>query len=163
PISMRADPSSSRRTDVVDRPVIDTAEHEPLKLMNANNYQKGAWILHMLRGLVGESTFFQGIREFYRRYRDSTALSEDFQRVMEDAAGRRLDWFFVQWLRQPGYPRFEVAWRVERAAPSVRMDFSQEQPPPWGTFRLPRVMVEIRDAGGALVRRTVSVEGRRSL
>jgi aminopeptidase N len=160
---MRADAQSYMRSDVVDRPVIDTAQHDPLKLLNANNYQKGAWILHMLRGLVGDSAFFLGIREYYRRFRDSTALSEDFQQVMEEAAGRQLEWFFQQWLRQPGYPRLEVVWRYDSAAHQVRLDFSQAQSATWGSFRLPRVNVEIRSAGDAAVKRTVSVEGRRSL
>jgi aminopeptidase N len=162
---MRANSRSYMQSDVVDRPVIDTAQHDPLKLLNANNYQKGAWILHMLRGLVGDSIFFLGIREYYRRFRDSTALSEDFQQVMGDAAGRQLEWFFEQWLRHPGYPRLEVVWRYDSAAHRVRLDFSQAQSATWGSFRLPRVSVEIRGggAGVAAVERTVSVEGRRSL
>ena len=160
---LRADARSYLRSDVVDRPVIDTAQHDPLKLLNANNYQKGAWILHMLRGLIGDSVFFSGIREYYRRFRDSTALSEDFQQVMENAAGRQLEWFFDQWLRQPGYPRLEVAWRYDSAAHRVRLDFTQAQSATWGSFRLPRVTVEIRGAGDVAVERTVSVEGPRSL
>ena len=160
---MRGNAQSYLRSDVVDRPVIDTAQHDPLKLLNANNYQKGAWILHMLRGLVGDSVFFLGIREYYRRFRDSTALSEDFQQVMENAAGRQLEWFFQQWLRQPGYPRLEASWRYDSAAHQVRMDLSQVQSATWGAFRLPRLSVEIRGAGTAAVQRTVSVEGRRSI
>jgi len=160
---MRAYAESYMRSDVVARPIIDTAEHDPLKLLNANNYQKGAWVLHMLRGLVGDSAFFPGIREYYRRYRDSTALSEDFQRMMEDAGGHQLDWFFQQWLRQPGYPRLDVVWRHDSVAHQVRLDVSQAQSATWGAFRLPRLTVEVRDAAGAAVSRTVSVEGRRSV
>jgi aminopeptidase N len=160
---IRSDAESYMRSGVVDRPIIDTSEHDLMKLLNANNYQKGAWVLHMLRGLVSDSAFFRGIREYYRRYRDSTALSEDLQAIMEDAANRPLDWFFQQWLRQPGYPRFAVSWRPDTGARQVRVDFLQAQPDTWGTFRLPRVTVELRDAGGAVVRRTVSVEGRRSV
>src|SRR5207245_1728200 len=160
---MRAYAQRYRRSEVVDRPIIDTAEHDPLKLLNANNYQKGAWVLHMLRGLVGDSAFFQGIRDYYRRYRDSTALSEEFQRVMELAAGRQVDWFFEQWLRQSGYARLDVVWRHDSAAHQVRLDVSQAQAATWGTFRLPRVTIEVRDAVGAAVQRTVSVEGRRSV
>ncbi len=159
---MRSYGESYIRSDVVARPIIDTAEHDPLKLLNANNYQKGAWVLHMLRGLVGDSAFFAGIREYYRRYRDSTALSEDFQRVMENAGGRPLDWFFQQWLRQPGYPRLDVAWRFDSTTHQVRLDVSQVQSATGGAFRS-RLTIDVRDAAGAAVNRTVSVEGRRSV
>src|SRR5205807_195580 len=45
---MRANAESYFRSSVVDRPIVDTAEHDVLKLLNANNYQKGSWVLHML-------------------------------------------------------------------------------------------------------------------
>src|SRR5437660_6200301 len=105
---MRRNAESYFASSVVDRPILDTTVTDYVTLLNANNYPKGAWVLHMLRGLLGDSTFFRGIRKYYRRYRDSTALSDDFRHVMEDAAGRDLEWFFRQWLRQPGYPQLDV-------------------------------------------------------
>ena len=91
---MGASAESYFRSNVVDRAIIDTAEHDLMKLLNANNYQKGSWVLHMLRGLVGDSAFFRGIRDYYGSRRDSTALSGDFERVMEKASKQDLDWFF---------------------------------------------------------------------
>jgi aminopeptidase N len=158
---MRRNAASYFASAVVQRPVVDTAEHDPMRLLSANSYQKGAWVLHMLRGLVGDSTFFRGIREYYRVYRDSTAVSEDFQRVMEQAAGgRRLGWFFRQWLWQPGHPRLTVQWRYEPADRRVRLDLTQVQPDPWGVFRLPRVEVEAVTAGAKRVRRVFSMDAR---
>jgi hypothetical protein len=89
-------------------PLVDTAQHDPNLMLGANTYQKGAWVLHMLRHQVGDSAFFRGIRDFYRIYRDSSVHSAQFQRVMERAAGDTLDWFFRQWLGQPGYPELEI-------------------------------------------------------
>jgi len=158
---MRRSAESYFASSVVDRPLVDTAEHDPMRLLNANSYQKGAWVLHMLRGLVGDSTFFRGIREYYRVYRDSTAVSEDFQRVMEQSAGgRRLGWFFRQWLWQPGHPRLTVRWRYEPAERRVRLDLTQVQPDAWGGFRLPRVEVEAVTAGAKRVRRVFSMDAR---
>jgi aminopeptidase N len=144
---MRRNAESYFTSGAVDRPVVDTAERDPIKLLNANSYQKGAWVLHMLRGLVGDSAFFRGIREYYRVYRDSTAVSEEFQRVMQQTAGRKLDWFFRQWLWQPGYPRLTVQWRYEPADRRVRLDLAQVQPDAWGGYRLPRLEVEAVTAG----------------
>jgi len=155
---MRRNAESYFASSVVDRPILDTTVTDYVTLLNANNYPKGAWVLHMLRGLVGDSSFFRGIREYYRRYRDSTALSDDFRHVMEDAAGRDLEWFFRQWLRQPGYPQLDVAWR-QQGVGRVRLDVTQIQPAAWGRFRLARLTVEFRAADGRVARRVYSVEG----
>jgi aminopeptidase N len=150
-------------SQVVDRPLVDTAEHDPNKLLNENSYQKGAWVLHMLRGSVGDSAFFRGIREYYRVYRDSTALSNDFQRVMEGAAGRSLDAFFRQWLWQPGYPRLEVRWRYEATDHRVRLEITQSQPEAWGVFRIPRLVVEAVSAAGVATRRVYALDDRTTI
>ena len=148
---------------VVDRPLVDTAEHDPNKLLNENSYQKGAWVLHMLRGWIGDSAFFRGIRDYYRVYRDSTALSSDFQRVMERAAGRSLDAFFQQWLWQPGYPRLDVRWRYETADRRVRLEITQAQPESWGVFRLPRLVIEAVSGVGAVTRRVYAIDARTTI
>ena len=148
---------------VVGRPLVDTAEHDPNNLLNENSYQKGAWVLHMLRETIGDSAFFHGIREYYRVYRDSTALSSDFQRVMESAAGRSLDAFFRQWLWQPGYPRLDVHWRYEAADRRVRLEIVQTQPEAWGVFRLPQLVVESVSAAGAVSRREYAIDARSTI
>jgi aminopeptidase N len=148
---------------VVDRPLVDTAEHDPNNLLNENSYQKGAWVLHMLRESVGDSAFFRGIREYYRVYRDSTARSSDFQRVMEGAAGRSLDEFFRQWLWQPGYPRLDVRWRFEAADHRVRLEITQSQPEAWGIFRIPGLEVEAVSAAGVATRRVYALDDRTTI
>ena len=149
-------------SDVVDRPVIDTTVGDPLQLLNANNYQKGSWVLHMLRGLIGDSAFFRGVRSYYRTYRDSTALSEDFQEVMETAAGVELGWFFRQWLRQPGYPQLDVTWQYDAASGRVLAGITQSQKVEWGLFRLPVLTLEFRGPEGAILRRDIAVTGRQT-
>jgi aminopeptidase N len=121
-------------SDVVHRPIIDTTERQLVDLLNANNYPKGAWVLHMLRREMGDSAFVDGLRAYYAAYRDSTALSADFAGVMERYAGSSLEGFFRQWLLQPGYPKLEVAWRY--AAGQLRLEVTQTQPAPWGLFQL---------------------------
>ena len=116
---MRADAASYMHSRDVDRPILDTAVTELTQLLDANSYQKGAWVLHMLRGYIGRPAFFAGIRDYYRTYRDSSVLSDDFRRVMERASGKRLDWFFDQWLRQPGYPQLQVVWSYDSTTREV--------------------------------------------
>jgi aminopeptidase N len=144
---MRSSAEGYFRSRVVDRPLVDSAAQDLMGLLNANSYNKGAWLLHMLRGEIGDSAFFGGIREYYRSFRGSSVLSEDLQLVMERSAGRDLGWFFRQWLYQPGYPQLDVALRVDSAARTATLTVRQAQPAAWGRFRLPRVDVRFRAAG----------------
>jgi aminopeptidase N len=64
------------------------------KLLNPNSYQKGAWVLHMLRMKVGDSLFHQGLRDYYSVFRLSNADSDDFRIAMEESTGIDLSEFF---------------------------------------------------------------------
>jgi aminopeptidase N len=98
-----------RFSERVSKPVIDTSITRLMDLLNANSYQKGAWILHMLRCELGDEAFRNGLREFYRTYRDSTAVTDDFREVMEKAGGRDLAYFFDQWLCIAGEPVLKIS------------------------------------------------------
>jgi aminopeptidase N len=91
-------------------------------------YQKGAWVLHMLRGRIGDQAFRSGIRNYYQQFRDGNASTGDFQRVMEAASGATLDRFFRQWLEQGGFPHVVGGWRYEPSAHAVAIDLTQVQP-----------------------------------
>jgi aminopeptidase N len=155
---MRSNAEEYFKSGITDRPIVDSAyAADPIKLLNANSYPKGAWVLHMLRGLMGDSAFFRGLRTYYRTYRDSNATSADFQRVMEKAAKADYGWFFRQWLHQPGYPQLDVQWRYDAGARRVVVGITQRQKPEWGLFRIPALTLEFRGADGATLRRDVAV------
>jgi aminopeptidase N len=128
---------------VVDRPILDTTITDPRQLLNANAYQKGAWVLHSLRGLVGDSVFFSGLRRYVRTYLHKNALSADFARIMGAAAGRDLAWYFRQALRQPGYPVLDVEGQVEGG--HLVLTIRQVQKRTWGLFRIPNLAVRLDD------------------
>jgi aminopeptidase N len=90
-------------------------------------YQKGGWVLHVLRGVIGTDKFWAGIREYYRRFRDSNASTEDLRHVMEEASGRDLRWFFQQWLVRAGSPAVEWWWRYNRETKKVEVTITQTQ------------------------------------
>ena len=132
------------KSAATERPILDMAATDLMGLLNSNNYPKGAWVLHSLRGLIGDSAFQAGIRVYYERYRDSTALSADFADVMSAASGRELDWYFIQGLTQPGYPKLAVRWKQERSTLTVTL--RQTQPTVWGVYRLPKLTLLIDGA-----------------
>ena len=76
----------------------------------AVTYLRGAWVLHMLRSLVGDEAWWTGIRAYYAEFYNGSATTEDFLRHMESASGMDLDAFFDQWLRRGGHPQITGDW-----------------------------------------------------
>ena len=141
-----------------DSVIVPESVPDPRRLLSPNVYQKAAWVLHMLRGEVGDGTFWKGMRTYYERFRDRNASTADFAAVMEEVSGRRLDWFFEQWLRRPGVPELEIGWRFDAAAPALEIEARQLGPT---IYRLP-LDVEAVMADGRGVRGRFAVEGERT-
>ena len=89
-------------------PVVDSAYKQKMDLLNPNSYQKGGWVLHMLRNEIGDEVFHQSIQSYYNKYRLSNADTRDFQEVVEQVSGTDLQWFFDQWLYKNGHPRLNI-------------------------------------------------------
>jgi len=101
---------------------------------NAQIYQGGAQVLHMLRGVLGTDNFWAGIRLYYSRYRNSNASSLDFQHAMEDACaaaadcpayGKDLSWFFPQWLHRGGVMKVDGSWHYDAASKQLEITLDQ--------------------------------------
>lgn len=80
-------------------------------------YDKGAWVLHMLRGVVGDEDFFQILRDYYSdpRYAHGAAETEDFQEICETTSGMDLDYFFQEWIYGVYYPKYRYSYTWEPA------------------------------------------------
>jgi hypothetical protein len=73
-------------------------------------YNKASWIPHMIRHIVGETNFFDGLADYRSLYGHGNASTEDFRDVMEAASGIDLDDFFQQWIYGEYYPIYRYAW-----------------------------------------------------
>jgi aminopeptidase N len=133
-------------TSVPRRPVIDTIETTLMQLLNRNSYEKGGFVLHMLRTQVGDSAFFRALRAYYADHRNSTALTADLQSAMETTSGQKLDWFFDQWLRRPGYPEIDARWRYDTRTREAVIDVRQSSR--FGTYRVPLLVGVVDSLGG---------------
>jgi len=74
-------------------------------------YDKGAWALHMLRWEVGDSSFFNILKNYYETYKYSNASISDFKYVSEKVSGINLDKFFEQWVYTKG--QIELEYKTE--------------------------------------------------
>lgn len=117
------------------RPIYDPSIKDLFRLLNANNYQKGGWVLHMLRRVMGDEKFFEGIRDYYRTFRDRNAVTEDFRHVMEFHYGHDLEWFFKEWIYEPGFPVYDAVWHWDDGAKELSLRITQKQEKT--VFRMP--------------------------
>jgi aminopeptidase N len=152
-------------SEVTNLAIVDTLRvpgNDLLELLNPNSYNKGGAVLHMLRGVLGDSVFFRGVRRYYQRHLHGNAVTADLQRALEEEAARPLDWFFEQWLYHPGYPMLRVSHRWDAATREAVVTVEQVQNATWPAFRLPlQLAFAVGDAIGGEVRRVVEIDGRR--
>jgi len=78
------------------------------------SYNKGSWVLHMLRHVVGDSTFFDILQTYYAdsRYQYGTVTTEQFRDLCEDVSSMDLDFFFHEWIYEEYYPSYSYSWTV---------------------------------------------------
>lgn len=142
-----------------DTPVIHRNLEDMTRVLNGLVYDKAGWTLHMLRGRVGDEAFWRGIREYYRRFRDGHARTDDFQKVMEEASGHEIGPFLDQWLRRSGVPHIEGSWGYDTARRQIEVELVQTQP--GEPYRLP-VDIGIGGATGAFRVESVLLEQART-
>jgi len=126
-----------------------------MALLDANSYQKGGFVLHMLRRELGDSDFFRGLRIYFHAHEFGNATSADLRDALEQSSGRPLHWFFDQWLRRPGYPELTVSWSYDAAAYAVHVTVTQGDR--FGFFRMP-LTLELRDAQGRTQDATIDLD-----
>lgn len=111
-------------------PVVDTTVHSNyMQLLNANSYQRGGWVLHMLRRKIGDKQFWAGIRQYFKDYNGRNASTDDFRKEMEKASGQDLKGFFTQWLYTAAIPELQVNLSYNEATHTVKMEVIQQQSP----------------------------------
>jgi aminopeptidase N len=76
---------------------------------NNTIYNKGAWVVHMLRGVLGDSLFFRGLADYRALYEGRSVTTEEFRAVLETSSGRDLGWFFQEWVYGLNRPAYRIA------------------------------------------------------
>lgn len=120
------------RTQVIEyykknpAPIVDNSIKDPMKVLSTNSYQKGSWVLNMLRHKLGDETFWKGIQKYYETYENSNAMTKDFREVMEAVSGENLEEFFTQWIFTKGHPELKSKWKYKRGKVVVSISQVQE-------------------------------------
>jgi aminopeptidase N len=117
------------------RPIVCNTYRNPIEIFDRHLYQKGAAVLHMLRGELGDARFWRSIRHYVERNAQRNVETIDLIRAIEEATGRNMRGFFDRWVFHGGHPDLEVtfAWDAKRKAATVSIDQKQlidaEYPP----------------------------------
>lgn len=90
-------------------------------------YQKGAWIMHMLRDKIGEVNFRNGIQAYYKKYFNANATTHDLIAEMEKASNKDLKAFFSQWLYKPDNLKLSWTWNYDDASKQILIHVQQHQ------------------------------------
>jgi aminopeptidase N len=110
------------------RPIVYNRYRAPIELFDRHLYQKGAVVLHMLRGELGESRFWRSIGHYVRANARRNVETIDFIRAIEESTGRNMRGFFDQWVFRAGHPVLEVnvAWDAQRKVATLTIDQKQK-------------------------------------
>jgi len=92
-------------------------------------YSKGAYVLHMLRGVMGDELFFEGVKNYSTdpELMYGNATTEQLQAIMETTSGMDLEFYFDQWVYDEYYPKYEYNYDYNPFSESVFISIKQKQ------------------------------------
>ncbi len=117
------------------RPIVCNVYRDPIELFDRHLYEKGAAVLHMLRGELGWERMKRALRRYVLDNATRNVETIDLVRAIEGATGRNVRAFFAQWIDRGGHPELEVraTWDAERSALALEVEQKQtidaEHPP----------------------------------
>ena len=107
--------------------IVDDRSAEKGPVTNGITYQKGAWVLHMLRERIGHDNFRKGIQAYYQKYMNANATTDDFIAEMEKVSNENLKPFFDQWLHKPDVLKITGRWEYDAKTKQVIITVIQSQ------------------------------------
>jgi len=114
----------------------------------ALSYNKASWVVHMLRGVLGDADFFAGLAQYRADFLYSSATTEDLQAAMEAVSGRDLTAFFQQWIYGEYFPIYSYEWVEGPQAGEITVTITQEQTDT-GLFTMP-IQLEVGTTAGTV-------------
>ena len=122
--------------------------YNPEYLWGGTIYDKGAWVLHMLRWNLGDSLFWSTMKNYAMAFSYKNSTTQDFQDIAETISEQDLDWFFDQWIFKSGFPDLDISWNItwdEQSSYDVELLIQQTQSTE-NPFRIPlEILFETSD------------------
>ncbi len=109
------------------RPIVTNVYREPLDLFDRHLYQKGALVLHHLRGILGPRLFWKSINHYLVKHGKGSVITQDLINAIQDVTGRNMEWFFDQWVFSGGHPDFKVSAGWDDKTRQLELNILQKQ------------------------------------
>ncbi len=140
------------------RPTVDFNYVEPFELFSSHVYAKGSLILNMLRDVLGEQGFWKSIQHYTKQNKMKNVETMDLKKSIEVTTGQNLDWFFKQWVYEPGYPEYEVSWTHNHRKKQLLVHVKQTQNlKNTNIFQMP---ITLMIDNGEFIEHTIWVDGK---
>jgi aminopeptidase N len=117
------------------RPIVTNVFETASELFDRHLYEKGSVVLHMLKSMVGQETFWRAIRLYVKDNAFKNVETSDLRAAFEKASGINLDSFFAQWTGRPGHPDLSVTYEA-KADDLATLRVTQKQAEEAFNFRL---------------------------
>ncbi len=142
----------------------DGTVYNPNDLFSTTVYQKGAWVLHMLRHEIGDSVFFNILRNYFEKYKYKNASTKDFEEVCENISHKNLQQFFDQWVfKGTGILELNYNWKAERIDSLIKVDLTINQKQTgYQVYQFP-LDVKIRLKDQSIIYKTFYVDARQKI
>jgi aminopeptidase N len=121
------------------RPIVERNYVYPDDLFDSTTYEKGAWMIHQLRYILGDDSFFRGVREYLKQFSRENAETHDLRKALERVSGESLEEYFEEFFFKAGYPEFELEYAWDEVGSTANLSVRQRQQTDDQTpiFRLP--------------------------
>jgi len=129
--------------------IVDDTTNVGRIFSNQLTYYKGGYVLHMLRGILGDSVFFLGLRTYLNDplLKYGFAKTEDLERNLEQVSGKNLHSFFQKWIYGQGYPNYTASWTQNNNG-WIKVQLNQTTTHPSVSFYEMPVQLKLMNAHG---------------
>ncbi|MBT6866615.1 MAG: M1 family metallopeptidase, partial [Candidatus Marinimicrobia bacterium] len=117
--------------------------YESMDVFDGHIYAKGSLILNMLQDYIGEDAFWRFIQHYTKENQYKNVETPDLKKAIEETTGQNMDWFFKQWIYEPGFPEYNVTWKYNQRNKSVKLTVKQTQKST-NIFKMP-IQIQIDD------------------
>tara|TARA_B100001250_G_scaffold414475_1_gene453106 strand:- start:3069 stop:5552 length:2484 start_codon:yes stop_codon:yes gene_type:complete len=101
--------------------------YESMDVFDGHIYAKGSLILNMIHDYLGDDAFWRFIKYYTKVYQYKNVETPDLKKAIEETTGQNMDWFFKQWVYEPGFPEYEVKWNYNQRNKSIKLFIKQTQ------------------------------------
>lgn len=109
------------------KPTVYNRYNDAVDLFSVYIYPRGADMLHMLRGILGDQLFFKAIKYYVHDFQHKNVDTHDFANAIREGTGYNLNWFFDEWAYKGGHPVFAVDYDYDSSSHALAMHVEQTQ------------------------------------